>query len=66
MVRVLVVQQLFNLKDEQMEFQLLDRLGEQSKPDYIAKICRHYPSNAAAKKYTITMLDTLLGTTAVT
>ena len=29
MVRVLVVQQLYNLSDEQMEFQLLDRLGFQ-------------------------------------
>ncbi|PHV11468.1 transposase, partial [Chitinimonas sp. BJB300] len=29
MVRVLLVQQLFNLSDEQMEFQLLDRLSFQ-------------------------------------
>jgi hypothetical protein len=29
MVRVLVVQQLYNLSDEQMEFQLLDRLSFQ-------------------------------------
>jgi IS5 family transposase len=27
MVRVLLIQQLFNLSDEQMEFQLLDRLS---------------------------------------
>ena len=30
MVRVLVVQQLYNLSDEQMEFQLLDRLSFQA------------------------------------
>jgi hypothetical protein len=29
MVRVLLIQQLFNLSDEQMEFQLLDRLSFQ-------------------------------------
>jgi IS5 family transposase len=29
MVRVLVIQQLYNLSDEQMEFQLLDRLSFQ-------------------------------------
>jgi IS5 family transposase len=29
MVRVLLIQQLFNLRDEQMEFQLLDRLSFQ-------------------------------------
>ncbi len=29
MVRVLIVQQMFNLSDEQMEYQLLDRLSFQ-------------------------------------
>lgn len=29
MVRILLIQQLFNLSDEQMEFQLLDRLSSQ-------------------------------------
>ncbi|MYM85541.1 IS5/IS1182 family transposase, partial [Duganella sp. FT50W] len=29
MVRILLIQQLFNLSDEQMEFQLLDRLSFQ-------------------------------------
>ena len=51
MVHVLLIQQLFNLNDEQMEFQLLDRLSFQRSvgPSYLAglslylDLLRRYP-----------------------